>query len=74
MISSAVAPAQGLQESNCECGFLNDARQAALVHESGTNRTYLSGVERLERNVAIDNIARIAKGLQVEPWKLLKGD
>jgi len=32
------------------------------------------GVERSERNVSIDNIARIAKGLQVEPWKLLKDD
>jgi transcriptional regulator with XRE-family HTH domain len=48
--------------------------QEALAHESGINRTYLSGVERSERNVSIDNIARIAKGLQVDPWKLLKGD
>ena len=48
--------------------------QEALAHESGINRTYLSGVERSERNVSIDNISRIAKGLQVEPWKLLKGD
>jgi transcriptional regulator with XRE-family HTH domain len=46
--------------------------QEALAHECGINRTYLSGVERSERNVSIDNIARIAKGLQVEPWKLLK--
>jgi transcriptional regulator with XRE-family HTH domain len=48
--------------------------QEALAHESGINRTYLSAVERSERNVSIDNIARIAKGLQVEPWKLLKDD
>ncbi|CUU17725.1 hypothetical protein CDS [Bradyrhizobium sp.] len=38
------------------------------------NRTYLSGVERSERNVSIDNVARIANGLGVEPWKLLKDD
>jgi transcriptional regulator with XRE-family HTH domain len=38
------------------------------------NRTYLGGIERSERNVSIDNIARIAKGLHVVPWKLLKGD
>ena len=31
-------------------------------------------VERSERNVSIDNIARIARGLQTEPWRLLKGD
>lgn len=48
--------------------------QEALAHDCGMNRTYLSAVERSERNVSIDNIARIAKGLQVEPWKLLKDD
>jgi transcriptional regulator with XRE-family HTH domain len=48
--------------------------QVALAHECGINRTYLSAVERSERNVSIDNIARIAKGLKIEPWKLLKGD
>jgi transcriptional regulator with XRE-family HTH domain len=37
-------------------------------------RTYLSGVERAERNVSIDSIARIARGLRIEPWKLLRED
>ena len=46
--------------------------QEALAHDCGINRTYLGGVERSERNVSIDNIARIAKGLRVEPWTLLK--
>jgi len=49
-----------------------DLCQEALAHECGINRTYLSSVERSERNVSIDNIARIAKGLQIEPWRLLK--
>ncbi len=48
--------------------------QEALAFNCGINRTYLSAVERSERNVSIDNIARIAKGLKVEPWKLLKDD
>ena len=48
--------------------------QEALAHECGMNRTYLSAIERAERNVSIDNIARIAKGLKVDPWKLLKQD
>jgi transcriptional regulator with XRE-family HTH domain len=48
--------------------------QEALAHESDINRTYLSAVERSERNVSIDNIARIARGLGVEAWKLLKDD
>jgi transcriptional regulator with XRE-family HTH domain len=46
--------------------------QEALAHECGLNRTYLSVIERSERNVSIDNIARIAKGLGVEAWRLLK--
>jgi transcriptional regulator with XRE-family HTH domain len=48
--------------------------QEALAHDCGINRTYLSAVERSERNISIDNIARIATGLEVEPWKLLKDD
>jgi transcriptional regulator with XRE-family HTH domain len=40
--------------------------QEALAHDCGINRTYLSSVERSERNVSIDNIARIARGLRVE--------
>ncbi|QFI76742.1 helix-turn-helix transcriptional regulator [Bradyrhizobium betae] len=48
--------------------------QEALAYECGINRTYLSGVERSERNVSIDNIARIARGLKIEPYLLLKDD
>jgi hypothetical protein len=48
--------------------------QEALAYDCGMNRTYLSGIERAERNVSIDNVAWIAKGLKVEPWKLLKDD
>jgi transcriptional regulator with XRE-family HTH domain len=48
--------------------------QEALAHECGINRTYLSGIERSERNVSIDNIARIAASLCVEPWELLHDD
>ena len=51
-----------------------DLTQEALAHDSGLNRTYLSAVERAERNVSIDNIGRIAKGLKVEAWKLLRDD
>jgi hypothetical protein len=44
--------------------------QEALAHAASLNRTYLSAVER---NVSIDNIGRIAKGLRVEAWTLLRG-
>ena len=48
--------------------------QEALACDCGISRTYLNAVERSERNVSIDNIARIAKGLGAEPWKLLKDE
>jgi transcriptional regulator with XRE-family HTH domain len=62
--------ARNMRRLRAERGF----SQEALAHECGINRTYLSGVERSERNVSIDNIARIANGLRVEPWALLKSD
>ena len=46
--------------------------QEALADEIGIDRTYCGSVERAERNVSIDNVARIAKALAVEPWMLLK--
>lgn len=48
--------------------------QEALAHETGINRTYLSSIERSERNISIDNIARIARGLDTEAWRLLKDE
>ena len=48
--------------------------QEALAHIAGLNRTYLSAVERAERNVSIDNIGRIARGLRVEAWTLLRDE
>jgi transcriptional regulator with XRE-family HTH domain len=46
-------------------------RSGSPAHESGINPSYLSGVERSERNVSIDNIARMARGLKVKAWTLL---
>ena len=48
-------------------GAWSEPRSAG--HECGINRTYLSGVERSERNVSIDNVARIARELKA--WTLL---
>ncbi|WP_210188183.1 helix-turn-helix transcriptional regulator [Methylobacterium sp. yr668] len=48
--------------------------QEALADVCGIHRTYIGGIERSERNVSIDNIARIADGLSIDPWRLLKDD
>lgn len=45
--------------------------QQDFALEIEMDRTYIGGVERGERNVSIDNIERIAKGLEVKPYLLL---
>ena len=37
--------------------------QEAFADECGLHRTYIGAIERGERNVSIDNIARIAEAL-----------
>lgn len=46
--------------------------QEALADECGLHRTYVGSIERAERNISIDNIARIAMALRVEAWTLLR--
>lgn len=46
--------------------------QQDFALEIEMDRTYFGGVERGERNVSIDNIERIAKGLGISPFLLLK--
>jgi transcriptional regulator with XRE-family HTH domain len=48
--------------------------QEALAERAGIHRTYLGSVERAERNVAIDNICRLAWALGVELADLLTKD
>lgn len=46
--------------------------QQDFAFEIEMDRTYFGGVERGERNISIDNIERIAKGLGISPFLLLK--
>jgi transcriptional regulator with XRE-family HTH domain len=48
--------------------------QEELAHRARIHRTYMSSVERAQRNIAIDNIERIAAGLGVRPKELLSDD
>ncbi|MFA6228917.1 MAG: helix-turn-helix transcriptional regulator [Rhodanobacter sp.] len=46
--------------------------QESLALESGLARSYLGGVERGQRNIALLNIYRLAKALKVSPAHLLE--
>lgn len=46
--------------------------QEALAFETGLHRTFIAHVERRARNIALDNLERIAHALGVEPYELLK--
>jgi transcriptional regulator with XRE-family HTH domain len=47
--------------------------QEAFADRCGLDRTYVGGIERGERNVAIRNIERIAKGLGLSIAELMSG-
>ena len=48
--------------------------QEAFAHQIGIDRSYFGSIERGERNVSLDNICLIAKGLGVPPAELLRFD
>lgn len=48
--------------------------QAELAHKAGLNRSYLGGVERGQRRICMENIARLAQALNVTPDILFKAD
>jgi len=48
--------------------------QETLAFRSELDRTYISGVERGERNISLQNIERIAKALQVSLEYLFSGE
>ena len=45
--------------------------QQDFAYDIEMDRTYFGGIERGERNVSIDNIERIAKGLKIDAHQLL---
>jgi transcriptional regulator with XRE-family HTH domain len=44
--------------------------QEELAERAGLHRNYIGGIERGERNVALENIVRPAKALSVSPKEL----
>jgi transcriptional regulator with XRE-family HTH domain len=47
--------------------------QEAFADLCGLDRTYIGGIERGERNVALLNIERIARALRLSVAKLFRG-
>jgi transcriptional regulator with XRE-family HTH domain len=45
--------------------------QEAFAEKLGFHRTYISSVERCQRNVSIDNLDKMAKALKVRAAELL---
>ena len=45
--------------------------QEKLASKAGLHRTYMSDIERGERNVSVENIEKIAKALSVKSSDLL---
>ena len=45
--------------------------QEALAFECGLHRTFIAHVERQARNIALDNVERIAVALGVQTYELL---
>ncbi|GAA4447878.1 helix-turn-helix transcriptional regulator [Novipirellula rosea] len=47
--------------------------QEEFAHQCGLDRTYVGGVERGERNIALRNIERIAETLEMTLSQLMGG-
>lgn len=48
--------------------------QEELAELAGLHRTYIGSIERCERNVSIDNIAKLAAAFDISPSKLLEDE
>lgn len=44
--------------------------QEQFAEKCGLHRTYISSIERFQRNVSLENIQKIADALNIEAYKL----
>lgn len=59
---------QKIKELRLRAGY----SQEELASKANLHRTYMSDIERGERNVSVENIKKIADALEVDPSELLK--
>ena len=48
--------------------------QEQFAEKCGLHRTYISSIERFQRNVSLENVQRISTALGVEVYKLFMED
>lgn len=48
--------------------------QEEFAEKCGLHRTYISSIERFQRNISIENVQRIADALGIESYKLFIED
>ena len=48
--------------------------QEALADKADLHRTYISDIERFQRNISLENIQKLANALEVKPYELLMTD
>ena len=66
-----VDPLESFGRRLAECRKAKGWSQERLSLESGVARSYLGGVERGQRNIALINICRLADALGVTPAELM---
>lgn len=62
-----------LSESLKKYRALRGVSQEGLATLAGVNRTFVSQIERQQKNVSIDSLRRLANALQCEVYQLLGG-
>ena len=55
----------------CELREAAGMTQEALAHAAGLHWTYIGQIERGERNLTYKNVLKLARGLGLEPTKLM---
>lgn len=50
-----------------------DISQEELAYSAGLDRTYISGIERGERNISVITLKKITDVLKIETIKILNG-